>query len=276
MTKFIPISKIKIMEITGLNIFPIKSIGGMALKETQVFAKGLAYDRRWMLVDENYKFISQRQHLEMTLIYCTWEGDHILIRHRTKDIAPIALSLKPDLDKPMQTVEIWGKHLEALVLEEKYSKWFEMAMGIKCQLVHLPEAWENRQTKTGEQVAFADSCPILIVGEASVADFNTRLDNPVSTANFRGNIIINTTSPYLEESWTNFNIGEVKFKGIKACGRCQVIGYDQEKATNDPAVLKTLAAYRKKNNRVPFGLLASIDTSAMESGMIKLGDQIKV
>ena len=139
-----------------------------------------------------------------------------------------------------------------------------------------PEKGTIRYYKNGEAVSFADSCPLLVVGEASVADFNKRLDKPVKAANFRPNILVSTTLPYEEESWKAFKLGEVSFKGIRTCGRCQIIGFDQDKATNDPAVLKTLASYRKKDNKVLFGWYASLNSNLGKKNIIRVGDEVEL
>ncbi|HNP97158.1 MAG TPA: MOSC N-terminal beta barrel domain-containing protein, partial [Cyclobacteriaceae bacterium] len=41
-------------------IYPVKSLGGIRLPSAKVMEKGLQYDRRYMLVDESNKFITQR------------------------------------------------------------------------------------------------------------------------------------------------------------------------------------------------------------------------
>jgi hypothetical protein len=255
------ISKNDIMKVTGLYIYPIKSISGISLSSSVVMERGLQYDRRWMLVDENNKFISQRQHIEMALLQPEIVGDQLRISHKTKDIPPLSFDLNPDLDKEKITVSIWNDVISALRMEDACGAWFSEVLDMKCELVYMPDEvqtadWTARQTSTGEGVSFADGYPLLVLGTASVADFNTRLDNPVQAANFRPNILVESTTPYEEESWKRFTIGQQSFEGIRACGRCQVIGFDQEKATNDPAVLKTLSTYRKVGNKVLFGLNA--------------------
>ena len=55
------------MEISGLHIYAIKSLGGISLSESEVDLTGLKYDRRWMLTDENNVFISQRTYAELSL-----------------------------------------------------------------------------------------------------------------------------------------------------------------------------------------------------------------
>ena len=54
--------------VSEITIYPIKSLGGISLQEAKVEERGLQYDRRWVLVDENNVFITQRQNEQMALI----------------------------------------------------------------------------------------------------------------------------------------------------------------------------------------------------------------
>ncbi len=49
------------MRIAGLNIFPLKSARGIALTESPIDAMGLSGDRRWMLINPDGYFITQRE-----------------------------------------------------------------------------------------------------------------------------------------------------------------------------------------------------------------------
>ena len=41
------------LKLTQIWIYPIKSLGGISLSSAKVMEKGLQYDRRWMLVDDD-------------------------------------------------------------------------------------------------------------------------------------------------------------------------------------------------------------------------------
>ncbi len=56
------------LSLSELYIYPIKSAAGIAVNEAQVTPRGLQYDRRWMVVDAQGKFMSQRRFPRMALI----------------------------------------------------------------------------------------------------------------------------------------------------------------------------------------------------------------
>jgi uncharacterized protein YcbX len=55
------------LRVSQLFIYPIKSLGGIALSTARLTDRGLQHDRRWMLIDENNRFLSQREHAQMAL-----------------------------------------------------------------------------------------------------------------------------------------------------------------------------------------------------------------
>ena len=54
--------------LSQLNIYPLKSAGGIALANANLDRRGLVHDRRWMVVDDSGEFISQRTFPRMALI----------------------------------------------------------------------------------------------------------------------------------------------------------------------------------------------------------------
>ena len=46
------------VQISQLNIYPVKSLKGISLNESEVTVEGLKYDRNWMIIDSENKFES--------------------------------------------------------------------------------------------------------------------------------------------------------------------------------------------------------------------------
>ena len=49
------------LRLTGLSIYPVKSLAGIVLQGSSLDRFGLQFDRRWILVDEQGQFLSQRR-----------------------------------------------------------------------------------------------------------------------------------------------------------------------------------------------------------------------
>ncbi len=55
------------LRLSEIWIYPVKSLGGIRVKSARVFEKGLEYDRRWMLIDRDNDFMTQRIYPKMAL-----------------------------------------------------------------------------------------------------------------------------------------------------------------------------------------------------------------
>ena len=56
------------MRVAGLYRYPLKSAAAESLRATDLEARGLAHDRRWMLVDEQGRFITGRTAPRLVLL----------------------------------------------------------------------------------------------------------------------------------------------------------------------------------------------------------------
>jgi uncharacterized protein YcbX len=57
------------LKITGLFVYPVKSMRGIELQQAKLTGKGLAHDRGWMVVRSNERFVSQREIPQMALVH---------------------------------------------------------------------------------------------------------------------------------------------------------------------------------------------------------------
>ena len=64
-------------KITRIDIYPVKSLPAIRVAEAAVERRGLARDRRWMIVDEEGMFITQRALPHMATVRVTAGLDHI-------------------------------------------------------------------------------------------------------------------------------------------------------------------------------------------------------
>ena len=55
-------------KIVGLTIYPIKSCGGFSVKEWPIGPTGLVLDRRWVVVDEGGRAVTQKRCGKMCLV----------------------------------------------------------------------------------------------------------------------------------------------------------------------------------------------------------------
>ena len=195
---------------------------------------------------------------------------------RAPGVAPLRVPLQSP-GEASETVSVWGIACQAVPVGPEADEWFQDFLGVSCRLVFMPEETRrpvNPKYSAGEGiVSFADGYPLLLLGEASLDDLNSRLEAPVPMNRFRPNLVVTSSPAYAEDGWAKVRIGGATFHGVKPCDRCGLITVDQAlgKATG-PEPLRTLATYRRKDQKVLFGQLLIPDGA----GVVRVGDAVEM
>ena len=94
------------MTLSEIWIYPIKSLSGIRLTRAEVEEKGLKYDRRWMIIDENGVFVTQRTLYKMALIGVELLSDGLIISYRPEINNWIFVPFQP-VSANLVSVTIW-------------------------------------------------------------------------------------------------------------------------------------------------------------------------
>jgi uncharacterized protein YcbX len=262
------------LHISQLFIFPIKSLGGISLTTAKLTDRGLQHDRRWMLIDSNNRFLSQREHAQMALFKIDLLTEALKVTY-TNDGSFINIPFEP-LKQDLLDVVIWDDTCTAQLVCDEADAWFTAKLGIHARLVYMPDETHRptdpRYTAPGVIASFADAYPALIIGQASLNDLNSRLAIPLPMNRFRPNIVFTGGEPYSEDLMDHIRINEVDMYGVKLCARCIMTTIDQQTILKNKEPLKTLAGYRQKNNKILFGQNLVFNSD----GVLNIGDEIKV
>ena len=275
------------LRLTALYLYPVKSCRELAVTSAAVDAHGLIGDRRFLVVDAEGRFLTQRAHPRMALIETTLASDALTLsspQHGSVSV-PLASNLRPQACAP-RSVAIWKDTVIADDCGDEPAAWLSAFLGLPCRLVHagaaysrplpgrkLPSTFDVRLS-TRHEVSFADGYPFLVLAEESLADLNARLDVPLPMNRFRPNLVVAGAAPYAEDTWGRFRIGGVMFHGATRCGRCIVTTTDQVTATRAKEPLRTLASYRRDaNGDVMFGRNLVHETKA---GRLAVGDAVEL
>ncbi len=264
------------LKISQLYIYPIKSLPGISIIKSEVTDRGLKYDRRWMLVDENNKFLTLREFAKMALLNVSIADNSLIVRSIEFDSTiKIPLTI---VENSTNEVTIWNAIVKAQIVSEEANEWFSKVIKTNCKLVFMPEySMRPVDTTSGYHpenkfTSFADAYPFLLLGEASMNDLNERHESPFSILRFRPNIVFEGGRPYEEDTIENFVINGINFTGLENCARCKIPNVDPEtgisSVKNEP--LKTLSKYRNRNKNIEFG--RNIVHSG--TGIISVGDEI--
>lgn len=288
------------LQITAIHIYPVKSLAGISLPSAVVERRGLQYDRRWMLINEQHRFLSQRDYPAMALIGTAIEPPFLVLfdRNNPTDRITVPLEIQPAQNIEKQ-VDVWDDQCPAVPVSTDADQWLSKKLGGNVQLVGMPEnsirPADEKYAPAGQYVSFADGYPFLVIGEATLAELNSRLgfgsagsENtdaqnvpslsqkaPVPMERFRPNIVFSGGTPHCEDEFGAFYIGNQPFLAVKPCARCIMTTIDQQTAQLGAEPLKTLATYRQSGHKILFG--QNLVWTGQDAGQtISVGDFIRI
>ena len=257
------------MNVSAINLYPIKSLGGIALQKALVCFQGLENDRRWMLVTPESKMITQREcPLLATLTpavgpdglrIATQDGREVFVPHDAGSWTDTEI-----------TVDIWGHAYVGVPAIQTINNTVGDIIGMPCQLLSI----RADVFRTKRDVAFHDDAPILMISESSLEELNQHLAVPLPMNRFRPNVVVRDAGPFEEDGWQRVAIGNAIFRAVKACLRCVTTTIDQAMGTpRGPEPLATLAKFRRQGEGVAFGLYCRPEQAG---ATIRLGDTVTV
>jgi uncharacterized protein YcbX len=256
--------------LQSLHLYPIKSSAGVDVAQALVVETGLEFDRTWMVVDEQWRFVTQRNHPRLQLVSTRLRQDDLVLR------APGMLALHLALNAAEQPcrVQVWDDEVPAYDMGALAAQWFSKFIGTGLRLVRFdPDARRLASPVwTGEiaaETTFPDGYPLLVAGAASLAELNRRLAargaDAVTLERFRPNLVIDGLEAHEEDHVDELQFdtddGPVRLRLVKPCTRCAVPNVDPRTAEVGAEPNATLATYRadaSMNGAITFGMNAIV------------------
>jgi uncharacterized protein YcbX len=237
--------------ITGLFIYPVKSLKGIALREAGLTPLGLENDRRWMIVQENGRFVTQREFPALARIRTGLTETGLVLS--MEGMQPTRVPWNGRDGEPVST-RVWKDDCEAVDQGEEVGRWLTEALGgsMNLKLVAMRNGFVRSLHKAGvlgneTTTRFADAAPFLVTNEGSLDALNAELEsrglNPVPMNRFRPNIVISGLQPFSEHRTRALSNQACSFSLRYPCERCVVTTIDQQTGERDPDMqpFKTLA-----------------------------------
>ncbi len=270
------------MRVASLHVYPVKGARAIDLDRAEVLAAGIRHDRRFMVLDADGVFVTQRKHPRMALVGVAIEGDRLTLSR--VDDASVRASVPLAPEGPRRSARVWDDEVEDVIdVGGEGAAFFSDYLGQSCSLVFMPATAkrlvEPPYGKPDDRVGFADAYPLLVASLASLAELNERLEKkgvaPVPMSRFRPSIVIDGGEPYAEDHAPSMQIGDLALRTPKRCARCRVTTVDQATGVASKEPLKTLASYRTENNNVMFAMNAIPELGPGASTTIALGDAVR-
>ena len=267
------------LRVSQLFIYPVKSLGGIALQASEVTTRGLRHDRRWMLVDGSGRFLSQREEARMALLEVSLQESSLRVYSKGNPEHRIEI---PFLNKreveflPRMSVTIWQDQCSPVVYPDAIGAWFSDFLDQTCHLVYMDESVHRpvdvKYAHDQEINSFSDAYPLMMIGQGTLDDLNGRLTEPVPVNRFRPNLVFTGGDPFLEDQMHTFGIRGKVYKAVKPCARCIIPTIDQATGLKGEEPTRTLATYRLKDRKILFGQNVLVTSE----GLIAVGDRLTI
>ncbi len=269
------------IRVASLHIYPMKAGRAVDLDEALVEPWGLAGDRRWLLADEDGRFISQREHSSLARVRVTYGpvAGQISVAADGRPgcrVAPPSLAAGAEMLK----VTVRSSVVLAAAAGPAADAWFSAYLGCPVRLVYLDDptrrSVDPEFSRDGDTVSFADGYPLLLTSAGSLDELNRWLasdgEQPVPMTRFRPSAVVTGAPPWAEDGWRRIRIGTVLFRVAKPCGRCVVTTIDQHTGAVGRQPLHMLGRRRNIGQRLVFGQNLIPDSG----GVIRTGDPLQV
>ncbi|MEV4233057.1 MOSC N-terminal beta barrel domain-containing protein [Streptomyces bobili] len=268
-------------ELLSIHVHPVKAFRGQSPREAVVEPWGLAGDRRWALIDDGGKVVTQRQQPRLA---CA--AAELLPGGGVRLSAPGLEPLTVSVPQPVGTVSLQMFHdkVEGVLADDAAHTWCSTYLGADVRLLHMDDPASRRPVdpdygRPGETVTFADGYPLLVTSAASLDALNSLIargghaaEGPLPMNRFRPNLVVGGTQAWAEDGWSHLTIGEVAFRVAKTCGRCVVTTTDQSTAERGREPLHTLGRHRRLGGKLVFGQ----NLVPLSGGTVRIGDPVAI
>lgn len=268
------------MHIHALYRYPVKSLAGLEVTELALDCFGPALDRRWMVVDGQGQFVTQRKVPALALVKPVLDGPVI----SGEPLPGLAVDVPGQgchslvAGPRWRPVKVWADTVEALAAEPGPSEALSRYLGRPVELVWMPDSSirhaQAPDLDSVHAVSFADGYPFLIAHTASLNDLNGRLSTPVPMTRFRPNVVVSGAEPWAEDSWRRLSSCGVELELVKPCSRCVMTTVDPATGDKDPdqEPLRTLTAFR----RFPGGVMFGVNAVHRGAGSLQVGAPVRI
>ncbi|XP_047458143.1 molybdenum cofactor sulfurase isoform X2 [Mugil cephalus] len=261
--------------LTNIYIYPIKSCGAYEVHDWPVGPLGLRYDRGWMVVNGNGVCLSQKREPRLCLIrpQVHLPANKLLLQASGMDTISVPLENDTRLRTSHRVChsKVCGDRVETVDCGDEAASWLSDFLGQPCRLIRQRPDFTREMKKrpdgasTATSLSLVNEAQYLMINRASVehiqelmsgrqddSEGDQLLDTQNVISRFRANLVIAGVEPFEEDNWSHLIIGSARFVVAGRCGRCQMVGVDQDTGTKTKEPLMSLSAYR--SGKVTFGV----------------------
>ena len=255
-------------KVTELRTYPVKGFAGISHNALAIDAMGPVGDRRYMLVDDAGKFVTQRALPQLATLQAKVSANRLTLVTDNQQTLPVDFGSSP------QPARVWQDDVSVVEAIPAVNDWLSERLGCAVRLVKLADGAKRIRHGSARPepfaVSFADGYPFLLTSESSLTALNRNLSQPVALERFRANIVVSGAPEFAEENWQQVKVGDVVFPATKKCQRCQVITIDQNFGTPSSKEPLQVIPQITPQGELTFGINLIHETV----GHLQLGDTV--
>lgn len=260
------------LRISGLWRYPLKSGMSEALSQAYISQLGIEGDRRYLLIDQDGKFITARKDPKL-----------LSIRLACSD-ALIKISVGHQPERCFQTYansdfidsQVWARLIRAQHVSDEIDRYLSEFLGRSVRMVvNSADAIDLADKRYSWGPIFSDGYPLLITTVESLEALNLACGGQYEMARFRPNILISGNPAWDEHNWRFLRIGNLVLRAEKPCERCVLITRDPVTGEKNPEQqpLRSLAQInRTDDGAICFGH----NFSVVQAASLAIGDAIEL
>ncbi|MFY0665621.1 MAG: MOSC N-terminal beta barrel domain-containing protein [Natronospirillum sp.] len=247
--------------VSALWVYPVKGMAGNPVASLKFDQHGPVDDRRWMLIDSNGKFVSQRGFPSLGQFKASILGQQLTIDAPDGTQGKVTAS---ECTREAQAI-VWSDDVAVLMAPDPINQWLSSYFPEPVYLVR----YRNDQPRAtnpdyaDSTVGFADGFPLLICLEDSLNALNVDSPVPLDMRRFRPNIVLSGAAAWSENRWLSLRSETHFLAVVKPCTRCAVVTIEPGTVEKEPRVLRHLMQFSQWKKHPVFGqnaVLAEGDT----------------
>ncbi len=250
---------------------PVKSLALQRRKAVQVEPQGIPEDRRFYLIDQRGRLLTQREIGKLTQIKASFDVATGQLGLDFPD-GP-SLSAKVELGQAV-TTRIWGRQVRGNVLRGDWDTALSLFCGEPVMLA---------ASETPGQCY--DEFPLSLLSRASLQRLEQQAErlgarlgeNPgdFDACRFRPTFLLENCESHEEDSWIGRTLGigkELQIQVISQDPRCAIITQNPDSGEWDVDTLGLIRSYRPESSAAYFGVYAVV----LHSGAVVVGDEVRL
>ena len=250
---------------------PVKSLAVQRRKAVQVGSRGIPEDRRFYLIDQRGRLLTQREMGKLTQIKASFDIASGQLDLEFPD-GP-TLSAKVELGQAV-TTRIWGRQVQGNVLRGEWNT----ALSQFCGEPVLLAASESSGQCYDEFPVSLLSCASLQRLEQQAGKLGAgQGENPgdFGATRFRPTFLLENCEPHEEDSWIGRTLAigkELRIQVISQDPRCAIITQNPATGERDVDTLGLIRSYRSESSAAYFGVYAVV----LHAGAVAVGDEVRL